>query len=227
MNCSKFIVLFVLSNDCTLFYLQGHQEYINLMNSRNPGPWETIKKNIRAVEFCKVEELEYSALPGSGESCCKMTLKFVDPSSEVVGQSFNLTLPEVSGFPDFLVEKSRYDASISRNWTSRDKCQVWWKNEGEEDGSWWEGRIINMKAKSLEFPDSPWEKYGVKYKSDPETHHHSPWELYDSSTHWEQPHIDDAKRKKLINAFAKLEQSGYKPQVEGSLFHVKEVNWFS
>lgn len=210
--------------DDVVYLRQGHQEYINLMNSRNPGPWETIKKNIRAVEFCKVEELEYSALPGSGESCCKMTLKFVDPSSEVVGQSFNLTLPEVSGFPDFLVEKSRYDASMARNWTSRDKCQVWWKNEGEEDGSWWEGRIINMKAKSLEFPDSPWEKYGVKYKSDPETHHHSPWELYDSSTHWEQPHIDDAKRKKLINAFAKLEQSGYKPQDSYGVNKLKQAS---
>lgn len=151
-----------------------------------------------------------------------MTLKFVDPSSDVVGKSFNLTLPEVTGFPDFLVEKSRYDASVARNWTSRDKCQVWWKNEGEEDGSWWEGRILNVKPKSLEFPDSPWERYVVKYKDDPtETHHHSPWELYDTGTHWEQPHIDDDIGNKLIHAFAKLEQSGYKQQVKRPLFRLK------
>ncbi|KAK6161017.1 hypothetical protein DH2020_004398 [Rehmannia glutinosa] len=120
--------------DEVVYLRQGHQEYISHMNSRNVGPWETIKRNIRAVEFCRVEDLEYSTHPGSGESCCKMTLKFVDPSSDVLGKSFKLTLPEVTGFPDFLVEKSRYDASMARNWTSRDKCQVWWKNEGEEDG---------------------------------------------------------------------------------------------
>ncbi|KAL0388872.1 UNVERIFIED_CONTAM: Bromodomain and WD repeat-containing DDB [Sesamum radiatum] len=129
----------------------GHEEYISYINSRNLGPWETIKRNIRAVEFCRVEDLEYSTHPGSGESCCKMTLKFVDPSSEVLGKSFKLTLPEVTGFPDFLVEKSRYDASMARNWTSRDKCQVWWKNEGEEDGSWWEGRILSVKPNLLNF----------------------------------------------------------------------------
>ncbi|KAI3469301.1 hypothetical protein Pfo_025964 [Paulownia fortunei] len=211
--------------DEVVYLRQGHQEYISYINSRNLGPWETIKRNIRAVEFCRVEDLEYSTHPGSGESCCKMTLKFVDPSSDVVGKSFKLALPEVTGFPDFLVEKSRYDASVARNWTSRDKCQVWWKNEGEEDGSWWEGRILNVKPKSLEFPDSPWERYVVKYKSDPtETHHHSPWELYDTGTHWEQPHIDDDIRDKLIHAFAKLEQSGYKVQDYYGVNKLKQVS---
>ncbi|KAL0414816.1 UNVERIFIED_CONTAM: PH-interacting protein [Sesamum radiatum] len=210
--------------DEVVYLRQGHEEYISYINSRNLGPWETIKRNIRAVEFCRVEDLEYSTHPGSGESCCKMTLKFVDPSSEVLGKSFKLTLPEVTGFPDFLVEKSRYDASMARNWTSRDKCQVWWKNEGEEDGSWWEGRILSVKPKSLEFPDSPWERYVVKYKSDPtETHHHSPWELYDTGSQWEQPHIDDDTREKLIHALAKLEQSGYKVQKSGGMRHDVEV----
>ena len=157
------------------------------------------------MEFCKVEELEYSTIGGSGESCCKILLKFVDPESSVVGKSFRLVLPEVTSFPDFLVERSRYDAAISRKWTSRDKCQVWWKKEGEEDGSWWEGRILTVKPKSPDFPDSPWERYVVQYKSDPrETHKHSPWELYDADTHWEQPHIDVDIRDKLLTAFVKL-----------------------
>ncbi|XP_042055216.1 bromodomain and WD repeat-containing protein 1-like isoform X2 [Salvia splendens] len=198
--------------DDVVYLRQGHQEYIDHMQVRNPGPWETIRRNIQAVEFCKVEKLEYATLPGSGESCCRMTLKFVDPTSDVDGQSFNLTLPEISGFPDFLVEKSRYDASMARNWTSRSKCQVWWKNEGEEDGSWWEGRVVSIKAKSPEFPDSPWEKYAVKYRSEPGVHNHSPWELHDSCTDMEQPQIDERIRKMLINAFSKLEKSGYKSQ---------------
>ncbi|CAK9138914.1 unnamed protein product [Ilex paraguariensis] len=199
--------------DEVVYLRQGQQEYISYSGSRELGPWKTIKGNIRDVEFCRVEDLEYSTRPGSGESCCKMTLQLVDPTSCVVGKSFSLTLPEVTGFPDFLVERTRYDAAVKRNWTYRDKCQVWWKNEGEEDGSWWEGRILTVKPKSPEFPDSPWERYVVQYKSEPtETHQHSPWELYDANTQWEQPHIDDEIRDKLLHAFAKLEQSGNKVQ---------------
>ncbi|KAL7144369.1 hypothetical protein ABFS83_07G007100 [Erythranthe nasuta] len=202
--------------DEVVYLRQGHGEYItNCTTSRNQVPWETVKRNIRAVEFCRVEELEYSTHPGSGESCCKMTLKFVDPTSDAVGKSFKLNLPKVSDFPDFLVEKSRYDASLARNWTCRDKCKVWW-DDGDEDGDWWEGRILNVKPKSVEFPDSPWERYVVKYKSDPtETHYHSPWELYDTGTRgtqWEQPRIDDDIREKLTREFAKLELSGDKVQ---------------
>lgn len=145
-----------------------------------------------------------------------MALRFVDPSSSVANRSFNLTLPEVSGFPDFLVERNRYEAAIARKWTNRDKCRVWWKNEGEDNGSWWGGRIVTVKAKSSEFPDSPWERYAVQYKSDPrETHLHSPWELYDpDDAHWEQPRIDEDVRMKLLYAFSKLEQSGTKNQVK-------------
>ncbi|PIN12866.1 Angio-associated migratory cell protein (contains WD40 repeats) [Handroanthus impetiginosus] len=211
--------------DEVVYLRQGHEEYITFTHSRIAGPWETLKRNIRAVEFCRVEELEYSNQSGSGESCCKMTLKFVDPSSDALGKSFKLTLPEVTCFPDFLVEKSRYDASMARNWTSRDKCQVWWKNEGDEDGSWWEGRILSVKPKFPEFLDSPWERYVVKYKSDPtETHHHSPWELYDTDTHWEQPRIDDDIRDKLIRALSKLEQSGYKAQDYYGVNKLKQVS---
>lgn len=183
------------------------------------GPWATVKGNIRAVEFCKVEGLEYATTSGSGDSCCKMALKFIDPASSVLNKAFKLTLPEVTGFPDFLVERTRFDAATHRNWTCRDKCKVWWKNEGEEDGSWWDGRILSVKPKSSEFPDSPWERYTVQYKTEPtETHLHSPWELFDADTQWEQPHIDDNGRNNLLSLFAKLEQSANKVQVSGNIY---------
>lgn len=181
-----------------------------------------MKRNLRDVEFCKVEDLEYSSFAGSGESCCKMTLQFVDPASDVCGRSFKMTLPEMTGFPDFLVERTRYDAAIQRNWTHRDKCKVWWKNEGEEDGSWWVGRILSVKAKSDDFPDSPWERYTVQYKGEPtETHLHSPWELLDINAVWEQPHIDDDSKSSLLSAFAKLEYSSKPPQVTKAILNVK------
>eukprot|EP00257_Ricinus_communis_P025733 XP_025013147.1 bromodomain and WD repeat-containing protein 1 [Ricinus communis] len=203
--------------DEVVYLRQGHQEYKEVCKDQNvskePGPWKSVKGHIRAVEFCKVEGLEYSTTP-AGDGCCKMTLIFVDPTSDVFEKTFKLSLPEVTGFPDFLVERTRFDAAMQRNWTSRDKCKVWWKNEGEEDGSWWDCRVVSVKPKSSEFPDSPWERCTVKYKSDPsEEHHHSPWELFDDDTQWEQPHIDDEIRNKLMSALAKLEQSGKRAQV--------------
>nr|XP_043640019.1 PH-interacting protein isoform X2 [Erigeron canadensis] len=198
--------------DEVVYFIQGHQDYINNSNSREIGPWRSLKGDIRDVEFCKVKDLEYSALSGSGEGCCKMTLQFEDPTSNVVGKSFKLTLAEVTGFPDFLVERSRYDAAMERDWRAHDKCQVWWKNESGENGKWWKGQIVEVKAKCADFPDSPWERFSVEYKEDPTVLQHSPWELYDSRMVWEEPHIDDDIKTKLIRALAKLEKSGNKSE---------------
>nr|GEU54066.1 PH-interacting protein [Tanacetum cinerariifolium] len=210
--------------DEVVYFRQGHQDYISGSNSREIGPWT--KGNIRDVEFCKVKDLEYATHPGSGEGCCKMTLQFEDPSSNVVGKTFKLTLREVTGFPDFLVERSRYDAAMKRDWRCRDKCQVWWKNEDEENGNWWDGRIVAVKPKSDDFPDSPWERYSVQYKGDPIALPHSPWELYDpnASMVWEEPHIDDDIRTKLIRALAKLEKSGKKSGDHYGIHKLRQVS---
>lgn len=191
---------------------QGHQEFIELNSLREAGPWRSIKGHINAVEICKVENTAYATLPGSGESCCKLTLKFVDPSSSVFDKAFKLTLPELINFPDFIVEKTRYDAAITRNWTHRDKCLVWWRSEDGEGGNWWEGRIVSSQAKSDEFPDSPWERYTIRYKNS-ENHQHSPWELHDPDFHWDHPQIDHESREELLSSFAKLEKSVTRKQV--------------
>lgn len=210
-DCTRYIPQ---QGDEVAYLRQGHQEYLSYSRSSARGPWECLKGEIRSVEFCKIVDLEYSTVPGSGDSCCKLTLEFVDPGSSVFGKTFKLALPEVTSFPDFLIERTRFEAAINRNWTVRDKCQVWWKNEGDEDGSWWEGRIMQVKAKSPEFPDSPWERYVIRYKSDPaDTHSHSPWELHDADTQWEQPHLDDGTRKKLLSSVSKLAETGNKAQV--------------
>ena len=185
---------------------------------KEAGPWTSLKGEnlIRGMEFCRVEGLEYSTFPGSGESCCKMTLKFTDPSSSMFNRSFKLTLSDLTGFPDFIVERTRFGAAIHRNWSCRDKCKVWWKDESEDNGSWWDGRVVAVKPKSHDFPDSPWERYSVQYRSEPkEPQLHSPWELFDADTQWEQPHIDSKIRDKLLSAFAKLEKSSHKAQVSG------------
>ncbi|GJR91141.1 PH-interacting protein [Tanacetum coccineum] len=133
-------------------------------------------------------------------------------NSREIGPWTKGNIRDVDYRPDFLVERSRYDVAMKRDWRCRDKCQVWWENEDEENGNWWDGRIVAVKPKSVDFPDSPWERYSVQYKGDPNALPHSPWELYDpnASMVWEEPHIDDDIRTKLIRALAKLEKSGKK-----------------
>lgn len=214
--------------DETVYLWQGHQEYLSKNGLREQGPWTTLwGKTIRAVELCKVDCLEYSTFPGSGESCCKLILRFTDPASDVFDKTFRLTLPEVTSFPDFLVERSRFDAAIHRNWSCRDKCKVWWRNEGEGDdnGNWWEGRIVAVKCKSPDIPDSPWERFSVQYKTEPrETLPHSPWELFDAEIQWEQPQIDIKIREKLLSDLDKLERSGDKPQDKYGIDKLKQVS---
>lgn len=118
-----------------------------------PCPW-ILFQGLRAVEICKVEKLEYAEVPGSGDSCCKLRLRFVDPSSHAFKKSFKLTLPELIDFSDFVIEKKFYDAVMKRNWSPEEKCRVWWRNSDGKGGSWWKGQIVAVKAKSDVFPDS-------------------------------------------------------------------------
>ncbi|KAF4358937.1 hypothetical protein G4B88_018175, partial [Cannabis sativa] len=212
--------------DEVAYLRQGHREYLEQHTQRREQPpWIQVKGKLRDVEYCKVRDLEYSSSGGSGESCCKMKLEFVDPTSDVYGRSFRMTLPEMTGFPDFLVERTRYDAAIQRNWTRRDKCQVWWKNDGDEDGGWWEARIHDVKAKSNDFPESPWERYIIKYKEEPtETHLHSPWELFDIDAEWEQPTISNDSKNHLQSAFAKLERVSKLPKDRYAINMLKELS---
>ena len=177
------------------------------------GPWKLIKSgSLQAVEFCRIESLDYSTLPGSGESCCKLTLQFIDPASCAFGKAFKLTLPELVAFPDFLVERTRYEASVARAWTHRDKCRVWWRDEDGHGGGWWEGRVMAVRPKSNEFTDSPWERFVVQYKSDSSgLHLHSPWELHDPPLaggipSWEHPRLDDTTTALLLSSLDKLQQ---------------------
>lgn len=45
---------------------------------------------MKAVEICKVKSLKYATLPSSGDSCCKMILKVIDPNSEVYSKLSSL-----------------------------------------------------------------------------------------------------------------------------------------
>lgn len=211
--------------DRVAYLRQGHEGYLEWSHhrSKEKGPW-TKFEGLRAVEYCKVEDLVYSTLIGSGDSCCKITLEFADPSSNVFEKRFKLTWPELNDFSDFLVEKTRYDASINRNWTKRDKCQIWWRNADGEGGTWYDGRIVGVQPRSPEFPDSPWERYAIQYKSDADQHLHSPWELRDLDILWDHPHIDDEMKTMLLSYIEKLENHGIRNRDRYGLQKLEQVS---
>ncbi|CAI9104888.1 OLC1v1003675C2 [Oldenlandia corymbosa var. corymbosa] len=209
--------------DEVMYLRQGHQEYMESSQMLQSAPW-TRYRNMRAAEACLVDDLEYSAVPGSGESGCKITLRFLDDSSELYGQIFKFTLPELD-FPDFIVERTWYKASINRNWACEDKCSVWWRDANEAGGGWWEGEIVLVKDKSSDFPGSPWERYTIRYDSDLESSHlHSPWELHDRANKWDHPCIHPDVRFKLLTSFTKLLDSAGRNQDLYGILKLEEVS---
>lgn len=192
---------------------QGHKEF--LKKSRNErGPWT--KYRLGPVEFCRIIGLNYSIDTGLGSTSCMIQLEFTDASSQAYRQSFTLTLPELTDHPDFIVEKSRYDASMAKGWVPRDHCKVWWANGVDYKGQWWDGRIKSIKLKSDSFPGSPWEKYLVSYKGAPEPTAHSPWELFDKYCQipgWSVPQIDEKLKEDLLNAVCSVEDTLYDDEV--------------
>ncbi|XP_055818057.1 uncharacterized protein LOC129887122 isoform X1 [Solanum dulcamara] len=209
--------------DEVVYFRQGHQEYIEYSDSSECGPWTKNAAAVQAVEICLVKHLSYATLPGSGESCCKVTLQFIDTSSPVSGQKFKLTLPELVNFPDFLIERSRYETAMERNWSYGDKCLVWWKDESEQGGRWWKGRVVSVKAKFDQFPDSPWERCGILYEGEVEPHPHSPWELHDVDSSWEQPQVDSESRNRVLSSVTELLQSANRNQDNFGILKLKHV----
>ncbi|KAL2239051.1 UNVERIFIED_CONTAM: Bromodomain and WD repeat-containing protein 1 [Sesamum indicum] len=210
--------------DEVVYLQQGHQDYLELSKTSQPGPWLRYGDKIGAVEVCLVEDLKYTTHSGSGESCCDIKLRFIDTSSRVVGQKFQLMLPELDDFPDFIVERTRYEAAMERSWTSRDKCLVWWRDESDQGGAWWEGRITAIKDKSSGFPGSPWERYLVKYKNDnTDFRRHSPWELHDPDMSWEQPNIDDERKEEILSSLTELMQKASKDKDRHGIIKLNEV----
>ncbi|KAL2507578.1 WD40/YVTN repeat-like-containing domain [Forsythia ovata] len=209
--------------DEVVYLRQGHQEYMETSQSAQSGPWLRHGDKIKAVEICLVEDLKYTTFVGSGESACQITLKFIDTFSNVVGKKIQLTLPELVGFPDFIVEWNRYDAAMKRSWTVRDKCVVWWRNEIEEGGAWWEGRIVSIKDKSSDFPGSPWERCDVRYTETADSHLHSPWELHDPESQGEQPHSTFESRERILYSFTALLRSASKDKDRYGIIKLNEV----
>ncbi|EPS71819.1 hypothetical protein M569_02939, partial [Genlisea aurea] len=210
--------------DEVVYLRQGHQDFLDSNQSSQPGP-RVYGDKIRAVEVCLVDKLEYTTRSGSGESCCSITLKFIDATCRVRGQKIQVMLSEMDNIPDFIVEKAWYDASIRRNWSVDDKCYVWWRDDNAQAGAWWEGWITRIKDKSSDFPESPWERYHVKYDNDDTDYRHCPWELHDAERSWKQPNnISFRSKEEILACFNKLLQRAHEDKDHHGIIKLNEVS---
>ncbi|KAH7296782.1 hypothetical protein KP509_26G038600 [Ceratopteris richardii] len=195
------------------YVFQGQDEFPKLHRLEDKGPPKSLRCHLRAVELCEIVGIEYKTISGFSGVSCKLTLKLIDEECEAMGKTFRLSLPELIDFPDFLIDKSRYDASLKRNWRKRDRCKVWWRlktgddDEDEKTEAWFYGRVVGVEPKSSEFPDSPWDSCLVQYKGDSSgPHRHSPWELFDVDNVETIPSsMDEAARVHILSSIEEIE----------------------
>ncbi|KAF7027550.1 hypothetical protein CFC21_039583 [Triticum aestivum] len=205
----KIFTVIFLSVVEVMYLPEGHEAYLDGMRLSDSCPCDRIK-DLKAVELCRIEGLGYSAY---GEICCTLALKFIDDTSSGFGKQFIITLLELADFSDFLVERTRFEATIVQNWTIRDKCKVWSMDDGEEERSWWEGHVLAITPDSPDFPESPWLKYAIQFY-DGSDFLYSPWELHAAGplVPWKHPHIDSSIRNKLLSAVTTLQKMSHKNQ---------------
>ncbi|KAI5084332.1 hypothetical protein GOP47_0000501 [Adiantum capillus-veneris] len=211
--------------DEVAYVLQGQDEFPKLYRLEDKGVSKSLRSQLRAVEICQVIGIEYKSLCGFSGVSCKLTLELIDEECEAVGKTFRLSLPELTDFPDFLINRSRYDASLRRNWTKRDKCKVWWRTNAldedgnEKTGTWFNGRVIAVGPKSPEFPDSPWDSCSVQYSLDRTgPYRHSPWELFDlDGLNTTPSSMDDTTRLQILSTIDTIEASSDSNQDEYGL----------
>lgn len=211
--------------DEVAYVLQGQDEFPKLSRLEDKGAPKGLRSQLGAVELCEVVSIEYKNLSGFSGVSCNLTLRLIGEGCEALGRTFRLSLPELTDFPDFLIDRSRYEASLRRNWTKRDRCKVWWRlnmvdeNGEEKTGQWFFGRVVAVETKSSQFPGSPWDACVVQYIGDSTgPHRHSPWELFDvDSIEIVPSHMNEATRIQILSTIEDIEASCASSQDEYGL----------
>eukprot|EP00250_Pteridium_aquilinum_P018197 c23984_g2_i1 orf=336-5945(+) len=217
--------------DEVAYVLQGQDEFPKLSRLEDKGAPKGLRAWLRAVELCEVVGIEYKNLSGFSGVSCNLTLRLIDEECKAMGKTFRLSLPELTDFPDFLIDRSRYEASLRRNWTKRDRCKVWWRvntvdeNGEEKTGQWFIGRVVAVETKSSQFPDSPWDACMVQYLGDSTgPHRHSPWELFDVDSNETVPsRMPEATRLQILLTIEDIEASCSSNQDEYGLGALRKL----
>lgn len=162
-------------HDNVVYFRQGHAEYLQKIgsDSSTKQPWEKLSQ-LRAVEMCRVEDIEYVIGPPSN---CVLRLSLVD-NPNYPNETISVKYRDEDNILDFIVLKHRFDESARLDWKKGDRFQSC------IDDEWYFGTVVERASLNLEFPGSPWRSIRVKWdpheslnsdEADPEVT--CPWEL--------------------------------------------------
>ncbi|KAK1882757.1 Bromodomain and WD repeat-containing protein 3, partial [Dissostichus eleginoides] len=159
--------------DELVYFKQGHQAYVRAVRrakaySINPQkqPWN--KLDLRDQESVKVVGIKYEVGP---PTLCCLKLAFVDSvSGKMTSESFSLKYHDMPDVIDFLVLQQFYNEAKDHNW------QPGMRFRSIIDDAWWFGSVEDQEPLQLEYPDSLFQCFAVKWDNG-EREKMSPWDM--------------------------------------------------
>uniref|UniRef100_A0A096M3M4 Bromodomain and WD repeat domain containing 3 n=1 Tax=Poecilia formosa TaxID=48698 RepID=A0A096M3M4_POEFO len=159
--------------DELIYFKQGHQAYVRAVRRAKAysvniqkQPWNRL--NLRDQESVKVVGIKYEVGP---PTLCCLKLAFLDPvSGKMTNESFSLKYHDMPDVIDFLVLQQFYNEAKERNW------QPGMRFRSIIDDAWWFGSVEDQEPLQLEYPDSLFQCYAVKWDNG-EREKMSPWDM--------------------------------------------------
>uniref|UniRef100_A0A3P8USI4 Bromodomain and WD repeat domain containing 1 n=1 Tax=Cynoglossus semilaevis TaxID=244447 RepID=A0A3P8USI4_CYNSE len=172
--------------DEVIYFRQGHEAYVDAV-SRNDlypinldkQPWK--KTELRDQEFVKITGIKYEVCP---PTLCCLKLTLIDHGTrKITDKSFSVKYHDMPDVIDFLVLRQSYDEALRRNWQPNDRFR------SVIDDAWWFGTIVCQEPYQLEYPDSLFQCFKVRWDNG-ETEKLSPWDMEPIPDDAEQPETE-------------------------------------
>ncbi|XP_038817096.1 bromodomain and WD repeat-containing protein 3-like [Salvelinus namaycush] len=159
--------------DEVIYFRQGHEAYVEAVNRNNlypinmeKQPWR--KMELRDQEFVKITGIKYEVCP---PTLCRLKLTLIDHGTgKITDKSFYVKYHDMPDVIDFLVLRQSYDEARSRVWQPNDRFR------SVIDDAWWFGIIVCQEPYQLEYPDSHFQCFKVRWDNG-ETEKLSPWDV--------------------------------------------------
>uniref|UniRef100_A0A4W5R8A4 Bromodomain and WD repeat domain containing 1 n=1 Tax=Hucho hucho TaxID=62062 RepID=A0A4W5R8A4_9TELE len=153
--------------DEVIYFRQGHEAYVEAVNRNNlypinmeKQPWR--KMQLRDQEFVKITGIKYEVCP---PTLCRLKLTLIDHGTgKITDKSFYVKYHDMPDVIDFLVLRQSYDEARNDRFRS------------VIDDAWWFGIIVCQEPYQLEYPDSHFQCFKVRWDNG-EMEKLSPWDV--------------------------------------------------
>ncbi|KAM3615994.1 uncharacterized protein V6R79_010680 [Siganus canaliculatus] len=172
--------------DEVIYFRQGHEAYVEAVSrselypiNLDKQPWK--KMELRDQEFVKITGIKYEVCP---PTLCCLKLTLIDHGTgKITDKSFYVKYHDMPDVIDFLVLRQSYDEALRRNWQPNDRFR------SVIDDAWWFGTIVCQEPYQLEYPDSLFQCFKVRWDNG-ETEKLSPWDVEPIPDNAQQPETE-------------------------------------